>query len=443
MSTDTAHAPASGSLLAKLLADDSTFHPAEPRTIEETGLSASAIESLIVKYLMLVGSSTGRKISETICLPFGLIEPLFQSLRQRQLLVYSGNTSLNDYMYTLTDQGRVRAKSYMDACAYVGPAPVPLPDYINSVDAQSIRAEAPKRKQLEKAFADITVESDMFETLGPAVNSGSGLFLYGAPGNGKTTLAKRITACYGSDIWIPHALVEDGQYIKLFDAAFHEPMNKKSGSILKDAEHDQRWIRVRRPTVIVGGELTLDSLEIRHDPHNNVSEAPLQLKSNCGCLLIDDFGRQRVSPTDLLNRWIVPLESRIDFLSLSTGKKITVPFEQLIIFSTNLEPSSLADEAFLRRIPYKIECRDPSPTEFHKLFRAMAKSFRCDYKPEAVDYLVEKHYKPFKRPLRRCQPRDLLSQVANYCSYNELPMEMRSEYFDRVVPGYFTVVKGT
>jgi predicted ATPase with chaperone activity len=195
MSTDTAHAPASGSLLAKLLADDSTFHPAEPRTIEETGLSASAIEALIMKYLMLVGSSVGRKVSETLCLPFGLLEPLFQSLRQRQLLVYSGNTSLNDYMYTLTDQGRARAKSYMDSCAYVGPAPVPLPDYINSVDAQTIRAEAPKRKQLEKAFSDVTVEPDMFEMLGPAVNSGAGLFLYGAPGNGKTTLAKRITAC--------------------------------------------------------------------------------------------------------------------------------------------------------------------------------------------------------------------------------------------------------
>jgi predicted ATPase with chaperone activity len=443
MSTDTAHAAASGSLLAKLLADDSTFHPAEPRTIEETGLSASAIEALILKYLMLVGSSVGRKISETLCLPFVLLEPLFQSLRQRQLIIYSGNTSLNDYMYTLTDQGRARAKSYMDACAYVGPAPVPLPDYINSVDAQTIRAEAPKRKQLEKAFADITVEPDMFETLGPAVNSGAGLFLYGAPGNGKTTLAKRITACYGSEIWIPHCLVEDGQYIKLFDAAFHEPLNKKSASLLKAAEHDQRWIKIRRPTVVVGGELTLDSLEIRHDPHNNVSEAPLQLKSNCGCLLIDDFGRQRVSPTDLLNRWIVPLENRIDYLSLSTGKKITVPFEQLIIFSTNLEPSQLADDAFLRRIPYKIECRDPSPAEFHKLFRAMAKSFRCDYKPEAVDSLIEKHYKPFKRPLRRCQPRDLLSQVANYCSYNELPLEMRADYFDRVVPGYFTVLKGT
>ena len=441
MAFDTASAPASGSLLAKLLADDSNFHPAEPRSIEETGLSASLIDALILKYLMLVGSSTGRTLSDTICLPFVLIEPLLQSLRQRQLLVYSGNTSLNDYMYTLTDQGRARAKSYMDACAYVGPAPVPLPDYINSVEAQTIRAEAPKRKQLEKAFADITVEPDLFETLGPAVNSGAGLFLYGAPGNGKTTLAKRITACYGSEIWIPQALTEDGQFIKLFDAAFHEPINKKSTSLLKGADYDQRWIKIRRPTVIVGGELTLDSLEIRHDHHNNVSEAPLQLKSNCGCLLIDDFGRQRVSPTDLLNRWIVPLENRIDYLTLATGKKITVPFEQLIIFSTNLEPSQLADDAFLRRIPYKIECRDPSPTEFHKLFRAMAKSFRCDYKPEAVDYLVAKHYEPLKRPLRRCQPRDLLSQVANYCSYNELPMEMRPEYFDRVAPGYFTVVK--
>jgi predicted ATPase with chaperone activity len=441
MSTDTASSPAPGSLLAKLLAEDS-FRPAEPHSLEETGLSAALIETLVLKFLSLVGSATGRKIAETICLPFGLLEPLYQTLRQRQLLVYSGNTSLNDYMYTLTDQGRARAKSYMEACAYVGPAPVPLADYINSVEAQTIRAEAPKRKQLEKAFADITVEPDMFETLGPAVNSGAGLFLYGAPGNGKTTLAKRITACYGQEIWIPQTLTEDGQFIKLFDAAFHEPMNRKSTTLLKATEFDQRWIKIRRPTVIVGGELTLDSLEIRHDPFSNVSEAPLQLKSNCGCLLIDDFGRQRVSPTDLLNRWIVPLESRVDFLALSTGKKIQVPFEQLIIFSTNLEPSQLADDAFLRRIPYKIECRDPSPTEFHKMFRAMAKSFRCEYKAEVVDYLIDKHYRPFRRPLRRCQPRDLLSQVANYCSYNELPLEMRTEYFDRVVPGYFTVVKG-
>jgi predicted ATPase with chaperone activity len=434
--------PPQGSLLAKLLSDDS-FLPPEPRTIEETGLTAALLETLILKYVMLIGSCPGRKIAEVICLPLALLEPIYQSLRQRQLLAYSGNAQFNDYIYTLTDQGRARAQSYMKSCSYVGAAPVPLSDYVTSVEAQAIRAEAPKRKQLEKAFSDITVEPDMFDLLGPAVNAGTGLFLYGAPGNGKTTLAKRITACFGQEIWVPQVIVEDGQFIKIFDAAFHEPVEKKSSGILKSTDHDQRWTRIRRPTVVVGGELTLEMLEIRHDPVNNVSEASLQMKSNCGCLLIDDFGRQRMSPTDLLNRWIVPLESRIDFLALATGKKIQVPFEQLIIFSTNLEPSQLADDAFLRRIPYKIEVHDPSITEFHKLFRVFAKSFRCEYKPEAIDYLIERHFKPYRRPLRRCQPRDLLAQVANYCSYNEIPMEMRPEYFDRVVPTYFTVLKGT
>ena len=211
---------------------------------------------------------------------------------------------------------------------------------------------------------------------------------------------------------------------------------------MKSAEHDRRWIKIRRPSVVVGGELTLDALEIRHDPVANVCEASLQLKSNCGCLLIDDFGRQRISPTDLLNRWIIPLENRTDFLTLPTGKKIQVPFEQLIIFSTNLEPTDLADEAFLRRIPYKIEVRDPSRAEFQALFQSMVKPLNCEYRPQAVEYLIDKHYKPLGRPFRRCHPRDLMYQVRNYCVYNSLPVEMRPEYFDRVVPSYFTVVAG-
>jgi len=184
----------------------------------------------------------------------------------------------------------------------------------------------------------------------------------------------------------------------------------------------------------------MDSLEIRHDPRSNVSEAPLQLKSNCGCLLIDDFGRQRIEPAALLNRWIVPLENRVDFLTLATGKKIQVPFEQLIIFSTNLEPKDLVDEAFLRRIPYKVEIGDPDSEEFHRLFQIYAGQFDCEYLPEAVDYLIQTHYAPSNRAMRRCQPRDLLNQIRNYCQYNELPMEMRTEYFDRVVRSYFTVV---
>ena len=194
--------------------------------------------------------------------------------------------------------------------------------------------------------------------------------------------------------------------------------------------------------MVVGGELTLDSLEIRHDPHSNVSEAPLQLKSNCGCLLIDDFGRQRIEPAALLNRWIVPLESRHDFLTLPTGKKIKVPFEQLIIFSTNLEPSDLVDEAFLRRIPYKIEIGDPNEEEFHRLFELYARTFQCRYRAEVIDYLVSHHYRPHGRQMRRCHPRDLLTQIRNYCSYNDLPITMEPEHFDRVVRSYFTALGG-
>ena len=184
----------------------------------------------------------------------------------------------------------------------------------------------------------------------------------------------------------------------------------------------------------------MDSLEIRHDPISNVSEASLQMKSNCGCLLVDDFGRQRIEPQELLNRWIVPLESRIDFLTLSSGKKIQVPFEQLIIFSTNLEPSDLVDEAFMRRIPYKIEIGDPSPKEFHVLFQIYCDKFKCEYRPDVVDYLLNTHFLSVGRRLRRCHPRDLLNQIRSFCVYNELPMEVRPEYFDRVVKSYFTVV---
>jgi len=202
----------------------------------------------------------------------------------------------------------------------------------------------------------------------------------------------------------------------------------------------QRWIMYKRPTVVVGGELTMDNLEIRHDPRSNISEAPLQMKSNCGCLLIDDFGRQRIAPTELLNRWIVPLENHYDFLTLSTGKKIQVPFEQLIIFSTNLEPSDLVDEAFLRRIPYKIEIGDPEEPEFHHLCELAATSQGIEYRGDAVEHLLAKHYRPVQRAMRRCHPRDLLKQIHNYCTYRDVAVEMRPDYFDRVASSYFAMV---
>ena len=429
----------SSDLLATIMADES-FRPSEPHSIEDTGLPVSLIESLIIKRLAIVGVSSGRQLANDLCLSFNALELLFQQIRARQLIVHKGSAPLNDYTYALTDDGRDRAIIYAQTCSYSGPAPVPLMDYVLSAEAQTIRAESPKRQQLQNAFREISINEGLFESLGPAINSGSGLFLYGQPGNGKSTLAQCITKCFGNEIWIPQTLFEDGQIIKLHDAAYHQRAEQDEDTLLSAANHDRRWVKIRRPTVVVGGELTMDSLEIRHDPNSNTSEAPLQLKSNCGCLLIDDFGRQRIEPKELLNRWIVPLENRIDFLQLPSGKKIQVPFEQLIIFSTNLEPSELVDEAFLRRIPYKIEIEDPSPEEFHNLFQLYCGRFNCEYRPEVVNYLLKVHFLEPNRRMRRCHPRDLLKQIMSFCTYNELPMEMRPEYFDRVVKSYFTMV---
>ncbi|MEQ9407268.1 MAG: AAA family ATPase [Fuerstiella sp.] len=435
MSTLAPAAPDS-SLLSLLLSGE-RFWPTEPKSPHDLGLSEPFLEALVAKLLLASGSASGRNIASELCLPFKVAEAALERLRTRRLVTHVGSSSFNDYVYGLSDEGRKRAQTFHSECSYVGPAPVPLMDYIISVEAQAIGDEPIRRAELIDAFHDISIEAELLDLLGPAVNSGSGMFLYGAPGNGKSTLAQRVTSCFGQEIWLPHAIIDGRQIITLFDPAYHHEAEQPSGSNSWDA----RWIRIRRPTVVVGGELTLDSLEIRHDPVSNISEAPLQMKSNCGCLLIDDFGRQRISPEELLNRWIVPLENKHDFLTLPTGKKLQVPFEQLIIFSTNLQPSDLVDEAFLRRIPYRIELRDPDEEEFHCLFQIAADQTVCFFDPDAVDHLLNVYYRPQQRPLRRCHARDLLLQVRHYCTYNDLPFEMQSDYFDRVANGFFTEIE--
>ena len=430
----------SGILRAFVTSD--RFWPPEPQSLNDTGLSEALIESLICKHLAIAGTSSGRNIAQHICLPFQILEDLFASLRTRQLVVHCGSAPFNDYYYSLTEEGRRRAEALLHACAYSGPAPVLLSEYINSVAAQSViwETDAPTDEDLTAAFDDVFVNQCLLDQLGPAVSSGAGIFLYGAPGNGKSTLAQRITKCFGSELWIPHAITEDGQIIKFFDSAFHKPIQDDENEVFTAQDFDSRWLRIHRPTVVVGGELTMDALEIRHDPNSNVSEAPLQMKSNGGCLLIDDFGRQVATPKELLNRWIIPLETRHDFLTLFNGKKIQVPFEQLIIFSTNIEPRELVDEAFLRRIPYKIEITDPDEEEFAHLFELHATRLGFEYKPDIVEYVIQNHYHPIDRAMRRCHPRDLLLQVRNLCRYRKIPLEMRPEFFDFVQRTYFAMV---
>ncbi len=417
------------------------FVPTEPETIREAGLSESEVEALVLKYLLARGDASGREIADQIKLPFVHIDELLRGMKQEQLVGHRGAAPMNDYQYQLSDMGRERARRYSLHCTYFGSAPVTLDDYIKSVKAQSLSNQHPTVNDLHRAFEDLVLNKKILDRLGPAINSGRGLFLFGPPGNGKTSIAERVTAAFGEETWIPRAIGIDGEIIRLFDPVNHEEVpTEASEGVWNNCKIDRRWVRIKRPTIIAGGELTMAQLEVTINTSTGISEAPLQLKSNCGTLVIDDFGRQRMSIDELLNRWIVPLEKRYDFLNLPNGKKIKVPFDQLIVFSTNLEPRDLVDEAFLRRIPYKIEAIDPSEEEFHALFELMAPKMGVEYDRAAVQYVLEEHYYKIQRPLRFCQPRDLLLQIRNYCRYHKTTAVMTPEYFDRAVENYFAVM---
>ncbi|MEW4567524.1 AAA family ATPase [Tautonia sp. JC769] len=417
------------------------FRPKVVTDFASAGLNPAMVESLVLKFLLGVGVSSGRRIADELGLPFGPFPEFLRGLKANQIVTYTDTAAANDYYFSLTDAGRSRARGYMEECAYVGTAPVPFADYLESVAAQTIATEHPKEADLRRAFSDLLISESMFKVLGPAINSGKGMFLYGYPGNGKTSIAERITRCFGTTVWIPRTILVEGQILKLFDPTNHEPLEARRGGILRQDDQDDRWVEIRRPTIVAGGELTMEALEIYYDKDNKICEAPLQMKANNGTFLIDDFGRQRMAPIELLNRWIVPLEKRYDFLRLPNGKQIQVPFDELILFSTNLEPKDLVDEAFLRRIPYKINAADPTEDMFRKMIAIFAPKLGFEtINEEAVDYLIAQHYTRVNRPFRCCQPRDLLLQIRNYCIYNELPLELKPEYFDFAAGNYFTVL---
>jgi predicted ATPase with chaperone activity len=421
--------------------DQNTFMPMEPASFRDADLSDSEVEALILKFLLARGDAAGRDVAEQIKLPFVPVSQLLSEMKYSQLVGHRGAAPMNDFVYQLTDLGRERARRFSQHCTYFGAAPVSLEDYIASVHAQSLTGQHPTAEDLHRAFNGLLLGTHILDRLGPAINSGRGLFLFGPPGNGKSSIAERVTAAFGQDIWVPRAIGVDGEILRLYDPMNHveSPLEQADG-LLDSRKCDKRWVRIRRPTIIAGGELTMSQLDVTTNEATGISESPLQLKSNCGTLVIDDFGRQRMRIDELLNRWIVPLEKRCDFLNLSNGKKIQVPFDQLVIFSTNLEPRELVDEAFLRRIPYKIEVIDPTENEFRRLFKLMGEKLGVAYRAEAVEHLIAKHFKAANRPLRFCHPRDLILQVQNYCKYHNYPAEMTEEYFDHAVENYFAVM---
>jgi hypothetical protein len=414
--------------------------PAAPSSVEDTGLTADQIAQLCVKHLY-AGEASGHVLADRMRLPYSLLEHIIEHARAERLVEVRGSTGSGTagYRYALTDLGRDRARQYLDVSHYIGAAPVPLEKYVAMMRRLAAARGYIDRERLKKGFNHLIVADEVLEKLGPAVNAGKAVFLYGPPGNGKTVIAEGMGRTLGGDMYVPYALDIDGQIVTVFDPINHESLEEEvgEGSVIAAVPHDRRWVRIRRPVVMVGGELTLEMLDVTFNPISKYHEAPIQLKANGGVLLVDDFGRQRVRPEELLNRWIVPLESRFDYLTLHTGKKFQMPFDVLIVFATNLDPASLADEAFLRRIPYKIPIEDPTLEQFTQIFELNCRKRNLRFHQVMVAYLRRRHYGPLNRPMRSCHPRDLLDQVTALCRYQGREPGITRGLLDAACDSYF------
>lgn len=416
---------------------DSFFrvHPEIPGTVEDTGLEFSFIVDLVMKHALNMGEFTIPALGARIKLPNPLVDEAIERLRKNQMLSVIGADGLSklSYRLTLTDVGIKRASDLLDVCRYAGPAPVPFDEYRSMVEIQTIKSILVDPESVKNAFSDIIVSERILSRLGPAISSGKELFLYGPSGNGKTTIAETIGSVLPGTIYMPYSVLAEGEIITIYDRSNHVAVEPEHGANAVD----QRWVLVKRPVVMVGGEMNLKSLDIDFNPISKFYEAPLQMKANNGLFIVDDFGRQQVDPQTLLNRWIVPLERRIDFITFHTGMKIEVPFDQLVVFSTNLEPRNLVDEAFLRRIRYKINIDHPELSEYREIFQRVCDANGIAFDSEVFDYLIERFYHQKNVKLNSCHCRDLIESIIDDAHYLGIKPELTKKTISDAWESYF------
>jgi predicted ATPase with chaperone activity len=422
--------------------------PLPPEDLEATGLSAGEITDLMLKVLHRSGSRSGEEIADEVALPFTILDDLLLSMQQRHLIevLDTRGHGRSGYRFNLTEEGRTRARVAMEASLYVGAAPVNLATFTEWVNKQSIRNVRIRRDELETAFKDLVFPDEVYEAVGPAVNSGSSIFLHGAPGNGKTAIAERLAVLESEAIYLPRAVSIGGHVMVIEDPVYHHRIDEGSDAVESrllrgGPAHDRRFVHIRRPAVFVGGELTLDQLDLQYDPFSKVYQAPFQIKAAGGVLVIDDFGRQRVRPAELLNRWIVPIEKGVDTLTLHTGSKFPVPFDTLLVFATNLNPRNLVDEAFLRRIQFKIEVRSPTRENYAEILRGVCEEAGVEFDPGAVDILFNQYYDAMDFRPRGCHPRDLVHQIQSFASFQGIEPQLTRDMIHRAARSYFLVTE--
>lgn len=422
--------------------------PPPIESVADTGLTRESIIDLLLKTLYIQGARQGEHLADVVRLPYAVLDDLLMDLQQRRLLEVRSTQGhgRSGYVYDLTGEGRTRAREALAISAYVGPAPVPLSVFREWVQRQSVRNHRVSPERIKGGFDDLVLSPEVLEALGPAVNHGRSLFLYGHPGNGKTAIAERIARLMGGSIYLPYAIDIDGETMVVYDPVHHRPVEEEAADdtaaamLTRSAAYDRRFVRIQRPTVFVGGDLTMEQLDLQFDPVAKLYQAPFQVKAAGGVLIIDDFGRQLVGPTELLNRWIVPLEKEVDFLSLHTGIKFPVPFDTILVFATNLDPNDLVDEAFLRRINFKVNINSPDRAAWEKIFKDVCEERGIEFDHDALDTVFHKYYEGFNIHPRGCHPRDIMDHLQAIAMYEGAEPALRSDYLDRACRSYFLVM---